>query len=790
MTVRPLVAAWCVVGALAAPSSAAGQESVCPDGNLLAGARPSTFDRASRTSAATDGRAPAEGAYWDTAHTALLQNESSYLEYDLGRSVPITAALLQGDNNDTYELHVSDDRQTWRLLWSVPMADGQGMRTRLAKDLGDQARYVRVGYGRGDGFYSVGEVQLFCAVPARWPPVLQVLREPPKKLTLTREHELSIKKLVLGATAGLALWALLWPWDPRRRRPPALWTGVGAAVATFAGVLTLTYGANGFGAALVLAVAGGIWLRRRMAQKLEWKVWAERASLVALIVAAGHTWINFGTFHGSRVVHLWDTMHYYVGSKYFLENGYDLMYQCAAVAEVDDGRKDEVLERKYRILRDNRLVPASEALADEPLCRERFGEERWAAFQQDLRLFRDLMSPGWFKDSFKDHGYNASPPWTLVGSLISNFGWRDHLPPPALVNAPRNLEGKSQDQKAEILKRFRADRDRLAAKVLGLAFIDFSLYAGIFLLIGWAFGLRAMALAAVVWAVGHPWAYYWTGGGFGRVPWLFCATAGLCVMKKGYPFLSGALITWSGMLRVFPAALAGGVGLRILQNARARIFHRDHVRMALGAVTALVIGVGASLPVVGGIQAYPDFLENSLKHKATPLTNHMGLPTLMSYHPMHVARVTRDNRADDPFARWKELRQSDLADRTVLYWGVVLGLFVLVGYVGRELEDWQVTSLSVTFTFALFELTCYYFNFMILLAPLCVQRRNHTLALVGMAALTQASALVVGWFDELYILESFLVFAVILYVLFDLWRERRAALMEEATAAVGSVKAA
>ena len=43
--------------------------------------------------------------------------------------------------------------------------------------------------------------------------------------------------------------------------------------------------------------------------------------------ACAAAWVNFGVFHSSRIVHYWDTFHYYVGSKYFEENEYERLYR-------------------------------------------------------------------------------------------------------------------------------------------------------------------------------------------------------------------------------------------------------------------------------------------------------------------------------------------------------------------------------------------------------------------------------------------------------------------------------
>src|SRR5205814_4975146 len=99
--------------------------------------------------------------------TSQLRSASSYVTWDLGASQPIRCVLLQGDNNDRYELSGSEDGQSFRRLWSAGPVDGAGMRTRHGR-IDERARYLRLDARGGDGRYSVGEVGVFSACPVSW----------------------------------------------------------------------------------------------------------------------------------------------------------------------------------------------------------------------------------------------------------------------------------------------------------------------------------------------------------------------------------------------------------------------------------------------------------------------------------------------------------------------------------------------------------------------------------------------------------------------------------------------
>lgn len=560
------------------------------------------------------------------------------------------------------------------------------------------------------------------------------------------------------------------PWA----RPMPLVAGLLAA--GFAAFMTYGWLAVGAVAGVALVYSGVVWWRHRAAD-LEadraWR-WIERLALLLLIAAAGHTWPNFGDFHGGgRAVHMHDSFHYYMGSKYFAENGYTHLYHCAAVAESDEGRKRKVETRKIRDLENNLLVPADAILARAEECKARFTPERWVAFQQDLRLFRSYFGTKYWERLFHDHGYNATPVWTMVGHTLSNQdweGWAEGIP----VGGPGEATSARRAFYKTKAKQFREDRSFFEDRVQYLAAIDAGLYALIFLMIGWAFGLRAMALTMCVWAAGYPWAYFWTGGSFGRVPWLFMATAGVCLLKKRHSFLGGFALMWSLLLRVFPGALFAGVGLKVLHGLwKKRTISVPHRWLIAGAVTAGAVLVPASLPISGGIESYPAFVGNSLKHKQTPLTNNMGLPTLVGYDPGLVAKKMRNDDLDDPFAAWKQARLDTKDSRKLLSIALVIGIFALLFFATREEEDWVATALSTVAIFAIFELTCYYYNFMILVVPLALRRTRWMVAILAMAGVSQILQLRIGWFDEQYTAESFLIGSVLIFFLVDMIVTRR-----------------
>jgi hypothetical protein len=155
-----------LIGLLGVPAAMA--QPACPPGNLLKAGTVKTSG-VSRKAVLTDGKAPKEGDTWNTSLTAVMSGSGASVVWDLGQVTRIGAVALQGDNNDTYTVSISNDGKSYSPLWVAPQHPNPGMRTRLHQANGE-ARYLKVHGAKGDNAYSLGEVQAFCEKPDVWPP--------------------------------------------------------------------------------------------------------------------------------------------------------------------------------------------------------------------------------------------------------------------------------------------------------------------------------------------------------------------------------------------------------------------------------------------------------------------------------------------------------------------------------------------------------------------------------------------------------------------------------------------
>jgi hypothetical protein len=510
---------------------------------------------------------------------------------------------------------------------------------------------------------------------------------------------------------------------------------------------------------LLLAVAGlallvwGWWLQYK-GRGSEQKLFRDRA-LALLGVLGALLYCNFGYLHFGNFIHTWDTYHYYVGSKYFPELGYDLLYDCTAVADREDaeGSHDQRLlarveRRVLTDLRTNVMVPSTYILSHPEVCKSHFAPDRWLEFRHDIAWFRARVYGDKWEDIQKDHGYNATPVWNLVGHLLSSTG------------------AASDDQ------------------VIALNLLDPLYLAAMAVLIFWAFGWRVTAVALLAWGTDFPSRYYWTGGAFLRHDWLFFLVACICLLKKQKWYLAGAAISYSTLLRLFPGFVILGpiIGAGdLLWQLRGMVFKKaapsteegqarlaaardklkGYVQFFAGGVVAALLLVSLSIPSSGGIDAWRRFAQNTTKHANTPLTNHMGLRTVVSWRPSMVGRYTRDGRLTDPWSVWKQGRLDNYAHSKPLFALIFLGFCVLLYYCvrGSNHELWVAAAASTGMIAVGAELTCYYYCFVAGIATLFAKRREAGIALLAYCAITQFVALapftgMTGWLDEQYMFMS------------------------------------
>jgi hypothetical protein len=179
-------------------------------------------------------------------------------------------------------------------------------------------------------------------------------------------------------------------------------------------------------------------------------------------------------------------------------------------------------------------------------------------------------------------------------------------------------------------------------------------------------------------------------------------------------------------------------------------------------VLAIALLVPLASQVAGGFGAWPAFLTNSLKHAATPLTNHVGLRTLVAYDHDTRARLSAPlGLESDPFQVWKEARRRTFAERWPIFAVLVAGFAALLVWAVRHQEPWVAAVLGVGLIPVTTELTAYYYAVLLAFGFLWLRREVVGVGLCLLAAATCLIPKLTGWDDEVHTLISGVVIAFV-----------------------------
>lgn len=381
--------------------------------------------------------------------------------------------------------------------------------------------------------------------------------------------------------------------------PAARWLLAGTGLA----VLTAGAYAGGMDFAVLKRIKLGIAIV--MAAWLFWRqqapagvAWARSipAWLPALTVMAWVVYFNFFSFHGARTyVHLHDVAHYYIGSKYYAELGYGNLYTAMLRAEAE--RFDNHFKSiEVRDLQTYDLVHIRRLLARSEPVKARFTPERWADLQRDVTYFREGMG-NQYGELLRDHGFNPTPLWALVGGRIAN-----------LVPAGS------------------------APHIRSLCVLDLVLIAGMFLGIGWAFGVEIALIGMIYFCVLFGAGFGWTGGAFLRHMWLVGLVGAVCCVRRGYHALAGGLLAWATLLRIFPAAFAYGVLCKVVWDIVGRRplpWNGLRLLTSFAATGVLLFAISGFAP--GGFARWQEFRGNMERHLHHTAYNSIGLMEILAY---------------------------------------------------------------------------------------------------------------------------------------------------------------
>jgi hypothetical protein len=347
----------------------------------------------------------------------------------------------------------------------------------------------------------------------------------------------------------------------------------------------------------------GRWLRRDPPRRLE------RLYRVAMAVCAGlgiWAFTLFGSMHdhgvfGHQNFHAHDCYHYYFGSKYLKEWGYDGMYLATVSALEEIGREEPRKAIHFDRIRDLRgsahFLRRDEFVPLIPAVRARFSTERWSALKKDLSFLREkTMDNKWWSGVVLDSGFNPPPSYAVMSSAVSN----------------------------------RVPFTESTWKWVGA--FDFALLAAGIVTMGFAIGPVAALFTPVVLGNAPITTYNWTGGSFLRQLWVFFLMIGLSLLARRRWAAAGVALGACVASVFFPVFFLFGALVPLAYLYARKRSHTAVFQVASTAAVTVAILVGLSVARFG-TQPWVEWHDRISAHADSFFDNHIGLKKVTTYAP-------------------------------------------------------------------------------------------------------------------------------------------------------------
>jgi hypothetical protein len=459
----------------------------------------------------------------------------------------------------------------------------------------------------------------------------------------------------------------------------------------------------------IVAIVGylgacGLAARGRLRPRVEVSLLAVLASLAFVFHTNVLRWHSeHGLVLEFPLPHVHEYFHYYLGAKYFTELGYSRLYEACAIADFEDDRERFRPDGHMRDLTTNRLDRTrAAALPGRERVVGAFTPERWQAFKRDVALLRDNTDAHYWHTSgpYVDHGYNGTP---LVTAVVGG-----------LANQPL---------------------------VSSAAFLSVMRWMDVYLLVGLAVvvaGLSngAAALTFLFFMFANPLNEYGiVGGSYLRYNYLLALALAILAFRTRWWVASGALLAFSGWLRIFPLLLYGVVALHDLRARDVAARLRGHARfhVAFAATSALLLAATSTIETREGTNPWRAFVSDMSTHAGSHALNRIGLASLFAFSPEKArshASALVENRAFD----WERETAVLLERRRPAYLAVAAAVLAAALWSLRRVPTRHLLVHWLLVVFAVQPLGHYYYA-VLGLVPLAVGPDRRILAVLAAALL-------------------------------------------------------
>jgi hypothetical protein len=490
------------------------------------------------------------------------------------------------------------------------------------------------------------------------------------------------------------------------------------------------------GIGILIAFARWAWLRWLEPRADATALWSRRTLqylMLALCLAATLNYGRYGLKLISERIDVYDTIHYYLGPKYFDELGYFDLYAACIIADDEAGMhfKPAPPTYQHQDINGYEIRPYKAALERTDEIKGNFSPERWDAFVHDFttlqREFYGLEKNYWYQ-MVNDHGFNGTPGWAGYAAPLVN-----------LVEA--------QDVKLICY----IDIVWLLVAI-GVAWWAFGGWTAAFL---WLFILTTYSTRwpTISWAILR----------YDYAAAMIIATS---LIKKGKPLLAGIFAGHTAAMRIFPATYLYGQGIQgawqLLRRRKLDMFAVLFFVGVVGWIGALQLNFAGRF---GG--------EHIVQHWKG-MTDHMAPENLSSRRLGMAIALAYRGEYDEP---WSFDRIDRVERQEPVRKGLALVILLALGWALRKCDRAEAYAMGFIAFFALATASYYYFVVrapLILIHAAGLKKPRHMIALAWLLGIDLFANLsqqylggnrifVVGWMGWTLLVYCIAMIAVLIW---------------------------
>ncbi len=400
---------------------------------------------------------------------------------------------------------------------------------------------------------------------------------------------------------------------------------------------------------------------------------------------------NNETIQRKSPLHWHDSVHYYLGSKYFKELGYTGLYEAIILA--DSESKNMIFFTKYlkNLSSLPYLITRGQALdRAKDKIKPRFSSDRWQEFSRDVDYIKKLAPiPKNITALVFDAGYNPPPSWTLFAGALANI-------------YPINYSFYGIE----------------AMELLPI--IDIILLIITFYILYQTFGVNAFIIFSALFAASIASGYNFNFGCFLRYTWFSCLALAICSLKKEHYMLAGILLTLTALDRVFPVFFIIATSIWLL----VRESERNHAwKFITGVALSGTIIVALSV-LVYGIESWVDFIVRIGHHNTMIFSNHIGFSRVLFYPEWLQPKWDYMNPIEGSigFIKWNNKFNQLVHKESLTIIAVSIILICTCLWLSFRVKLLETTMfLGITAIFIIGTMAHYYYNFLplIFLGVIC-----------------------------------------------------------------------